>query len=96
MQPDISPKFITETPDYGWKDDWVAKPAHNAIVIDATQATLVTDMVNTLGESFHNEYPPTITRKQADASLKRSSQDPGREGNGPIVKMEFKTFIGRE
>lgn len=53
--------IVSETPpppDYRWKPEFVAKPAEDAIEIDATQATLVTDLTNSLGENFHFEIEP--------------------------------------
>lgn len=60
--------------DYGWKPEFVAKPAPGAVEHDCTQATLVLDEKNSTDETFHWEVEPWETAEHIQT---RASSHPG-------------------
>lgn len=82
----------TEAPviDYGWKSEFVAKPAPGAVERDLTQATLVLDETNSMNETFHWEVHPG---ESAEHIQTRASSHPDTKSASPVfVKMILNPF----
>lgn len=73
-------------PDYGWKDDFIARPAPGAVETDLTQATLTIDIKNSMDEHFRFDIPPETTLEQAKRMM-------APRANGVIGKDEHKVYL---
>lgn len=83
-------QVIASTIDYGWKTEFVAKPAPGAVERDLTQATLVLDETNAWDETFHWEIHPG---ESAEHIPTRSSSHPDTKSASPVfVKMICNLF----
>lgn len=76
-------EITANTIDYGWRPWFIAKPAPGAIEQDLTQATLILDEKNSLGETFHWEVNPYET----------SEHIPTRSSSHPATKAEHAVFV---
>jgi hypothetical protein len=61
------------------------------IIRDWTNKTITVDLVNSLGEKYHFEIEPNITRKEADSAPTRPTSGPDEKDNHGArwVQAEF-------